>query len=129
VTGPIVQADRLESARELAARFASTVVLKGSGTVIAARDGQVVINTTGNPGLATAGSGDVLAGICGALLAQGWKEWDAALCAVWLHGAAAEALVYEGVGPIGLTAGELPQSARALFNAMVKDEEEAPAFE
>jgi hydroxyethylthiazole kinase-like uncharacterized protein yjeF len=129
VTGPIVQADRLESARELAARFAATVVLKGSGTVIAARDGQVVVNTTGNPGLATAGSGDVLAGFCGALLAQHWKEWDAALCAVWLHGAAAEALVYEGIGPIGLTAGELPQAARALFNAMVKDEEEAPGLE
>jgi hydroxyethylthiazole kinase-like uncharacterized protein yjeF len=129
VTGPIVQADRLESARELAARFAATVVLKGSGTVIAGRTGDVVINTTGNPGLATAGSGDVLAGICGALLAQGWKEWDAALCAVWLHGAAAEAMVYEGIGPIGLTAGELPAAARALFNAMVKDEEEAPAFE
>jgi NAD(P)H-hydrate repair Nnr-like enzyme with NAD(P)H-hydrate dehydratase domain len=97
--------------------------------VIAARDGQVVVNTTGNPGLATAGSGDVLAGFCGALLAQHWKEWDAALCAVWLHGAAAEALVYEGIGPIGLTAGELPQAARALFNAMVKDEEEAPGLE
>jgi hydroxyethylthiazole kinase-like uncharacterized protein yjeF len=129
VTGAIVQADRLEAARELAARFSATVVLKGSGSVIAGRDGQVVINTSGNPGLATAGSGDVLAGICGALLAQGWKEWDAAVCAVWLHGASADALVYEGVGPIGLTAGELAQAARALFNAMVKDEEEAPSIE
>jgi hydroxyethylthiazole kinase-like uncharacterized protein yjeF len=129
VTNAIVQGDRLAAARELAARFSATVVLKGSGSVIAARDGQVVINTTGNPGLATAGSGDVLAGFCGALLAQGWSEWDAALCAVWLHGAAAEALVYEGVGPVGLTAGELPQAARALFNAMVKDEEEAPSLE
>jgi hydroxyethylthiazole kinase-like uncharacterized protein yjeF len=129
VTGAIVQADRLAAARELAARFSVTVVLKGSGSVIAARDGLVVINTTGNPGLATAGSGDVLSGFCGALLAQGWDEWEAAICAVWLHGAAAEALVYEGVGPIGLTAGELPQAARALFNAMVKDEEEAPSLE
>jgi hydroxyethylthiazole kinase-like uncharacterized protein yjeF len=129
VTGAIVQADRLAAARELAARFSATVVLKGSGSVIAARDGQAVINNTGNPGLATAGSGDVLSGFCGALLAQGWAEWDAALCAVWLHGAAAEALVYEGVGPVGLTAGELPQAARALFNAMVKDEEEAPSLE
>jgi hydroxyethylthiazole kinase-like uncharacterized protein yjeF len=129
VTAAIVQADRLAAARELAARFSATVVLKGSGSVIAARDGQVVINTTGNPGLATAGSGDVLSGFCGALLAQGWEEWEAAICAVWLHGAAAEALVYEGVGPIGLTASELPQAARALFNAMVKDEEEAPSLE
>jgi hydroxyethylthiazole kinase-like uncharacterized protein yjeF len=129
VTGAIVQADRLAAARELAARLSATVVLKGSGSVIAARDGDVVINTTGNPGLATAGSGDVLAGFCGALLAQGWDEWEAALCAVWLHGASAEALVYEGVGPIGLTAGELPQAARALFNAMVKDEEDVPSLE
>jgi hydroxyethylthiazole kinase-like uncharacterized protein yjeF len=129
VTGGIVQAGRLEAARELAARFAATVILKGSGTVIAARNGDVVINTTGNPGLAAAGTGDVLSGFCGALLAQGWEEWEAALCAVWLHGAAADALVYEGVGPIGLTAGELPQAARALFNALVKDEEDAQTLE
>jgi hydroxyethylthiazole kinase-like uncharacterized protein yjeF len=121
VTSQIVQADRLAAARELAARFQSIVVLKGSGTVIARPDGDVAVNTTGNPGLATAGTGDVLAGMCGALLAQGWDAAEAATGAVWLHGAAADALVYEGMGPIGLTAGELPQAARALFNALVND--------
>ena len=80
----------------------------------------VVINTTGNPGLATGGSGDVLAGLCGALLAQGWPAWEAALGAVWLHGAAADRLVAQGVGPIGLTAGELPAAIRAVLNATVR---------
>jgi hydroxyethylthiazole kinase-like uncharacterized protein yjeF len=121
VTSAIVQADRLEAARELAARFNATVVLKGSGTVIAGPDGDVAVNTTGNPGLATAGTGDVLAGICGTLLAQGWDGPQAAMCAVWVHGAAADELVYDGVGPIGLTAGELPRYARTIFNELVND--------
>lgn len=111
-----VQADRLAAARHLAARLNATVVLKGSGTVIAGADGRVVINTTGNPGLATAGTGDVLSGLCGSLLAQGWPEWEAALGAVWLHGAAADMLVREGVGPIGMTASELMPAIRSLLN-------------
>ncbi|TFV99454.1 NAD(P)H-hydrate dehydratase, partial [Oxalobacteraceae bacterium OM1] len=69
-----VQSDRLAAARSLAVRLRSVVVLKGSGTIIARPDGMVAINPTGNPALATAGCGDVLAGICGALLAQGWPE-------------------------------------------------------
>ena len=113
-----VQADRLASARQLAAQLGVIVVLKGSGTVIAAQDGSVVINTTGSPALATAGTGDVLAGLCGSLLAQGWPEWEAALGAVWLHGAAADALVASGAGPIGLTAGELIPAIRKLINAL-----------
>ncbi|HWZ48530.1 MAG TPA: NAD(P)H-hydrate dehydratase, partial [Herbaspirillum sp.] len=67
-----VQADRLHAARSLAQRFQAIVVLKGSGTVIARPDGLLAINPTGNPGLATAGSGDVLSGICAALMAQHW---------------------------------------------------------
>jgi hypothetical protein len=55
--------------------------------------GDAVINSTGNPALATAGTGDVLAGLCGSLLAQGWPQWEAALAAVWLHGMAADVLV------------------------------------
>jgi hydroxyethylthiazole kinase-like uncharacterized protein yjeF len=119
VTASIVQADRLEHARELAMRFNSVVVLKGAGSVIARPDGFAVLNTSGNPGLATGGSGDVLAGFCGALLAQGWLAWEAALGAVWMHGAAADWLVEDGAGPIGLTAGELPKAMRAVFNALV----------
>jgi hydroxyethylthiazole kinase-like uncharacterized protein yjeF len=121
VTGAVVQVDRLAAAREIAARFKSVVVLKGSGSVIAAPGGAVVINTSGNPGLATAGTGDVLAGVAGSLLAQGWPLWETALGAVWLHGAAADRLVEQGVGPIGMTAGELPAAVRALLNEMVRD--------
>ena len=113
-----VQADRLTCARQLAAQLGVIVILKGSGTVIAAQDGSVVINTTGGPALATAGTGDVLAGLCGSLLAQGWPEWEAAIGAVWLHGAAADALVASGAGPIGLAAGELIPAIRKLINAL-----------
>lgn len=122
VTAAAVQADRLAAAREIATRFRAVVVLKGSGSVIAdGREDLQVINNTGNPGLASAGTGDVLAGLCGALLAQGWLGSLAALGAVWIHGAAADALVYEGVGPIGLTAGELPVAIRGVLNELVRN--------
>jgi hydroxyethylthiazole kinase-like uncharacterized protein yjeF len=122
VTAGVVQADRIEAARELSGRFDATVVLKGSGTVIVENDaGHVAINTTGNPGLATAGTGDVLSGICGALLTQGWSAYTAALCAVWMHGLAADELVAAGIGPIGLTAGELPPAVRRILNRLVRD--------
>jgi hydroxyethylthiazole kinase-like uncharacterized protein yjeF len=119
VTASLVQADRLENARELAMRFNAVVVLKGAGSVIARPDGFVAVNTSGNPGLATGGSGDVLAGFCGALLAQGWPAWEAALGAVWMHGAAADWLVDDGVGPVGMTAGELPKAIRAVYNGLI----------
>jgi hydroxyethylthiazole kinase-like uncharacterized protein yjeF len=118
VTAAIVQADRLENARELALRFNAVVVLKGAGSIVARPDGGVAINTTGNPGLATGGTGDVLSGLVGALLAQGWPAWEAALGGVWLHGAAADCLVEQGAGPIGLTAGELPRAIRAQLNGL-----------
>jgi len=121
MTVTVVQSDRLEAAREMALRTNATVILKGSGTVIARPDGEVLVNPTGNAGLATPGSGDVLAGICGALLAQGWPGWEAAAAATWIHGAAADALVEEGVGPIGMTAGELPAAVRKLLNKLVKE--------
>ena len=77
------------------------------------------MNTSGNPGLATAGSGDVLTGIITALLAQGWPPQEALLAAVHLHGHAADDLVAQGQGPIGLTACELIDSARAGLNRWV----------
>lgn len=115
-----VQADRLSAARALARQFNVTVVLKGSGSIIAQPAGQVAINTSGNAALATAGTGDVLAGICGALLAQGWPTWHAALAATWLHGAAADTLVSQGVGPIGLSASELIPCVRTILNQITQ---------
>jgi len=121
ITSTEVQQDRLKTARELAQHYNAIIILKGSGTVIARPDGNVVLNTTGNAALATAGTGDVLAGICGALLAQHWPAWEAALGAVWLHGHAADLLVEQGVGPIGLTAGELIPAVRSALNQVTTD--------
>ena len=114
-----VQADRPAAARELAASLNAIVLLKGSGTVIASPDGQIAINTTGNPALATAGTGDVLAGMTAALMAQHWPAREAALGAAWLHGAAADRLVQQGTGPVGLTASELIPVVRVLLNEQI----------
>jgi hydroxyethylthiazole kinase-like uncharacterized protein yjeF len=112
-----VQADRLAAALTLAQRFHAEVVLKGAGSVCASPDGQWSINATGNPGLASGGTGDVLAGIVGALLCQGLPAPRALRYAVCLHGAAADALASRGVGPVGLTASELIPEARRLLNS------------
>lgn len=127
ITSAEVQADRIEAARKLARISKAVVVLKGSGTVIAAPDGEIAVNPTGNPALATAGTGDVLAGVCGALLAQKWPIWKAALGAVWMHGAAADDLVRQGIGPIGMTAGELIPAVRACLNRLVMKESSSRA--
>ena len=120
-----IQADRVGSALRLARHFNAVVALKGCGTVLARPDGRWRINTLGNSGLATGGTGDVLAGLIGALLAQGWPAWEAACAAVQLHGAAADALVEKGIGPIGLTATELIGPARALLNHWIAEQTRA----
>jgi hydroxyethylthiazole kinase-like uncharacterized protein yjeF len=127
VSSDEVQSDRPAAARELARRLNAVVILKGSGTVIADAAGDIAINPTGNPGLATAGSGDVLTGICGALLAQGYPAWEAALAATWLHGRAADLLVEQGIGPVGLVAGELVGAARAVLNQLIAERASAPS--
>jgi hydroxyethylthiazole kinase-like uncharacterized protein yjeF len=86
-----IQADRLSAAKQLAGRFQCVVVLKGSGSVIATPNAVPRINPTGNARLATAGTGDVLAGLTGALLAGGRPAFEAACDAVFLHGQAADA--------------------------------------
>lgn len=116
-----IQHDRPQAARLLARHFKSIAILKGAGTVIALPDGEIVINTTGNPALSTAGTGDVLSGLCGALLAQGWPARQAALAAVWMHGKAADQLVELGVGPVGLTASEVIPAVRILLNQIIRD--------
>ena len=115
-TTAAVQADRITAATGLASRYRSDVVLKGAGSICALPDGKWFINTSGNPGMASAGMGDVLTGIIAALLAQGADPLDAMLAGTHLHGAAADALVAAGCGPIGLTAGEIIASARRLLN-------------
>jgi NAD(P)H-hydrate repair Nnr-like enzyme with NAD(P)H-hydrate dehydratase domain len=111
-----VQADRVRAATSIAAQLRAHVVLKGNGSIAARPDRSFDVNASGNPALATAGSGDVLAGILGALLAQGIDAAQAMRIGVCLHGAAADALVAEGVGPLGLTASEVIDGARALVN-------------
>lgn len=111
-----IQRNRIQAASQLAAQTHAVVVLKGNGTVIANPHSQWWINASGNPGLATGGTGDVLLGFVSALLAQSLTADQAACAAVYLHGAAADACVAAGQGPIGLTAGELIPAARACWN-------------
>lgn len=114
-----IQRDRIAAARAIAARCRAWVALKGLGTVVAAPDGRWWLNGSGNPALATAGSGDVLTGLVVALLAQGWPAEPALLAAVHLHGHAAEALAAQLGGEIGATAGEIATSCRQVFNRWV----------
>lgn len=90
-----VQANRVDTAREFATENNCILVLKGANTVIAMRDGSVYFNTTGNTGLATGGSGDVLTGLIAGLIAQGEPPENAVKAAVWLHGNAADRAVKE----------------------------------
>ncbi|HEX7052332.1 MAG TPA: NAD(P)H-hydrate dehydratase [Burkholderiales bacterium] len=107
-----VQADRVKSARLLAQNLNAHVVLKGAGSILVARDGHWFINRTGHAGLSTAGTGDVLAGLLGALLAQRYTGETALVLGVHLHGAAAE-----GLPQVGLAASELIEPARRLWNS------------
>ena len=116
----VVQRDRMRATRDLVQRLNASVVLKGQGSVLAYPDGTWDINASGGPALATAGSGDVLSGTLGALLAQGVDARTALRAAVCVHGAAADALVAQGCGPLGLTASELPDAVRALLNAATR---------
>ena len=108
---------RLELAAELASRAAVHVVLKGRRTLVAAPEGRVAVNPTGNPGLATAGTGDVLSGVVGALLARGSSAWEAATAGVYLHGLAGD-LAARRLGEESLMAGDvlaaLPDAIRLL---------------
>lgn len=98
--------DRIEVARTWAARFDSILVLKGSPTVVAEPGGRLFINPTGNSGMATAGSGDVLTGMIAGLLGQGCSPLDAAICGVYLHGLAGD-IAAESLGGRALIAGDL----------------------
>jgi len=120
-TTTAVQSDRVKAAIELAQRYHAVTVLKGNGSIIACPDGTWLINSSGNPGMASAGMGDVLTGMIASLLAQGAEARAASAAAVWLHGAAGDALAREGKGPIGISASEVVDEARALLNVTIED--------
>lgn len=109
-----VNADRAGMAQRYAKSWNAVVVLKGAGTVVAAPDGRCAVNPTGNPGLSRGGSGDVLAGMTAALLACGLPAFDAACCAVWLHGAAADRAAVQR-GEYGMLPHDLFDALGALF--------------
>jgi hydroxyethylthiazole kinase-like uncharacterized protein yjeF len=111
-----VQADRVAAASTLAEQFNAHVVLKGAGSVCASPGQPWRVNSSGNPGMASAGMGDVLTGIIAALVAQGVAPQHAMDSAVWLHGAAADTCVANGIGPVGLTASDTIDAARRLLN-------------
>lgn len=112
-----VEADRVETARSFAALCGAVVLLKGARTVVASPDGQVAINGSGNPGMASGGMGDVLTGVIGGLLAQGLSPWDATCVGAHIHGLAADSLTGR-LGRAGMLAGdvlaELPAAREQL---------------
>ncbi|BCB27530.1 bifunctional NAD(P)H-hydrate repair enzyme [Sulfurimicrobium lacus] len=114
-----IQQDRIGSAQVLASRLNSLLVLKGAGTVCAWPDESWHINPSGNPGLSSGGMGDILCGMIAALLGQRLSAEKATLLAVYLHGRAADELVKNGSGPIGLTTSEVAIMARTLLNRWV----------
>jgi len=106
ITSAELERTRIDAAREWAARWAAVVLLKGAPTVVAAPDGRTCVNPTGNPGMASAGVGDVLAGLLAALLAQGLERYDAARLAAWVHGAAGDRAAAE-LGQHGMNASDV----------------------
>ncbi len=122
-----MQADRIDAAIRLSQRLHAFVVLKGAGSICAAPDGTWSINASGNPGLASAGTGDVLAGLVGALMAQGAAPFDALQAAVHVHGLAADRLQEAFGGPLGITASALVTAIPLVLNAIVGSHvEDAP---
>jgi NAD(P)H-hydrate epimerase len=117
VTPAIINADRVSAARNLAERTGASVLIKGARSVIASPDGDVYINSTGNPGMSTPGIGDALSGIVGALLGQKMRPLDALALGVFLHGYAADRVAAR-MGRVGYIAGdvidELPAALEAL---------------
>lgn len=120
VSAETVQADRTGSALKLAKTLNVICVLKGAGTVCAQPDGICYINTTGNPGLASGGTGDVLTGLIASIIAQGLAPAEAAKLAVFAHGQAADNLEAKGIGPRGLTASEVVLEVRNVINQLSK---------
>jgi hydroxyethylthiazole kinase-like uncharacterized protein yjeF len=110
--------NKVEAARQAAAAAHCTVLLKGPDTVIASPDGRAIVNSYAPPALATAGSGDVLSGLIGGLLAQGFDSFRAAAAAVWLHSKAAERFGE------GLISEDLPECLPAVLSILRQELDE-----
>jgi len=118
-----IQANRLQASQWLAEASdcpALITVLKGAGTVVSGNDGRYALNTSGNPGMGTGGMGDVLSGIIGGLLAQGYPPWEAATLGVYLHGLAADILAQSQ--PYGYTATEVAQALPRVLGGLTHNE-------
>lgn len=114
-----IQANRLAAATQIARHYQAVCVLKGAGTLIVRPDGYFSVNPTGNPGMASAGQGDVLGGIIAALISQGLPEFDAAALGVYVHGLAADSLAETEDGPIGAVASDTSRACRRMLNRLL----------
>ena len=118
-TKPATDSERRQRAKEAARKWGKVVVLKGYRTVIANPKGRVAVNPTGNPGMATGGTGDVLTGIIAALLGQGMKPFDAARFGVYLHGLAGDLAAREK-GEVSLVAGDIIEFLTQAIRQVLK---------
>ena len=123
-TPDALEARRIDAALEWAVKWKAVVVLKGAPTVTAGPDGRATANPTGNPGLAAAGTGDVLAGMIAALLAQRLDPYDAARAAAYVHGLAGDRVAGEK-GSLGLDAGDVLEAVPAAVLALTRARDEA----
>lgn len=114
-----IQGNRRSLAADFAKRHGVYLVLKGASTVVAAPDGRLAVNPTGNPGMAAGGMGDVLTGLIGGLLAQGVSPWEAACLGVYIHGLAADRIVRAGRS-FGFLASELAAEIPAAFQEVLE---------
>ncbi|MDF3001362.1 MAG: NAD(P)H-hydrate dehydratase [Bacillota bacterium] len=117
-----INEDRLKSAMELASRTGSVTVLKGAGSVVATPEGKTYINTTGNPGMATGGSGDVLSGMIAALAGQGLDRESAAMAGVYLHGLAGD-LASDRMGEYGVIATDIADMSALAVKSILDTRE------
>ncbi len=114
----IMPAGREEIAEKLSELTGATAVLKGAGTIVASAGEKSYTNTTGNPGMATAGSGDTLTGIIASLAAQGYSGFDAAACGVYIHGLAGD-MAADAMGQWGITASDIAEYASRAIKDII----------
>lgn len=116
-----VQSSRIECACSFAKEYKVITVLKGAGTVVASPSGEYMVNTTGNPGMSTGGSGDILAGIVGSLLAQGYSPFDAACIGVFVHGLAGD-ITAQKLGMISMLPTDTLKNIGKAFSFITEEE-------